>query len=207
MNSLDQIINLKVKITNLLDESVSGTIYAFSSKQRVLALKITSQATGKSPPPPEDSYKIINTAFIKSISVLPPLPKKNQRPNDSLSPEASIDVKKLEASLNEMLENANKNPSKKSSPQPGTTQGPKKSDSGSLASKVFDKLSAKLGKDNVQWQGKDSILLFKEVMISKPYALNKISNARRTQTSKHLEKAKSALREVWLSEDNIERGG
>ncbi|GEQ72159.1 hypothetical protein JCM33374_g5845 [Metschnikowia sp. JCM 33374] len=214
MNSLDQIVNLKVRITNLLDESISGTIYAFSTKQKVLALKVTHQPTGKSPSPQDDSFRIINTAFIKSINVLPPFPKKNSRPSEFPSNVPKIDVKQLEHTLNKMLESANKIPEVQASQRansPATGKFPntshKKADTGTLASKVFERLSSKLGKENVQWQGNDSILLFKEVSVSKPYALNKISNSKRTQSSKYLEKARVALREAWLEDDNSKRGG
>lgn len=204
MNSLDQVINLKVKITNLLDESISGTIYAFSLKQKVLALKTTPPPTGKSPPPlQEDSFKIINTSFIKSISVLSLTSKKYMRPLDP-APVSKIDIKSLELYLNKIIENANKSPS----PQPPThSLAPPNKKNDTLAAKVFEKLSLKLGRENVQWQGNESILLFKEVAVSKPYALNKISNSKRTQSSKYLEKARAALREVWLADNNSHRGG
>ncbi|OBA21699.1 hypothetical protein METBIDRAFT_41588, partial [Metschnikowia bicuspidata var. bicuspidata NRRL YB-4993] len=208
MNSLDQVVNLKVRITNLLDESISGTIHAFSLKQRVLALKLTPTQAGKSTPslqPVNDLYKIMNTSFIKSITVLPPFPKKHQRSLDQPAHVPKLNVAKLEEALNQMLSKANQT-MPKHSPQPSPVPtGIKKSES--PASKVYAKLLVKLGKENVQWQGNDSILLFKEVAVSKPYALSRISNSKRTQSSKYLEKAKTALREIWLADDNSTKGG
>lgn len=80
ITNFEQIINLKVKITTLLDQTIIGYIYTFSSSNEIIVIRITSNQlltqkkqnytyTG-------DTYRILNTAFIKSIQVLPPFPKR-----------------------------------------------------------------------------------------------------------------------------------
>lgn len=197
MNSLDQVVNLKVRITNLLDESVTGYIYTFSAKQRVLALKLNGNGP-KNSTPGETTFRIINTSFIKSIQVVPPYNKKSATTYDNAPPQraGNLNIEHLEAELNRVIKNTHAN-------EPEIQKKP----ATPLALKVCARLEAILGKENVHLQSNESILLFKEVAVSKPYALNKISNGKRTQTSKHLEKVRSALREVWMSPDNSRRGG
>lgn len=202
MNSLDQVVNLKVKITNLLDESIVATIYAFNAKQEVLAVKVWSPHGQKSGSgaPRIDEFKIINTAFIKSLQVMPPFPKKGQRPYTGYNQRlAKVDVAKLEADLNRAISQHRD--------LPAETRGPKqKAEASPLAAKVFARLSNKLGKENIQWHGNESILAFKEIVISRPYALNKI-NTKKSHASKHMDEVRSALRETWLEVDSSKRGG
>lgn len=203
MNSLDQLVNLKVKITNLLDESTVATIYAFNSSQEVLALKVSSSSGQKNGSAKLDEFKIINTAFIKSLQVMPPFPKKGQKiPHGYEKKLTKIDIQKYEAELNRAISQH-----QNSSVERSNTTTSKKSEASPLASKIFDKLSNKLGKENVQWHGNETILAFKEIIISRPYALNRISNSKKSQASKHIDEVRSALREIWLEVDNSKRGG
>lgn len=239
MNTLEQAINLKVEVTTLIDETIVGTIYAFSPNQRVIALKTTSSASGK------DLFRIINTSFIKSISIAHPVPKRFNKASESFKGKP-VDLNKLKARLEHSLEKISKGSSVKhnihaaridkpnkaeppKTPPVNTTTPPastsaavpplssrtshstqalhKKLEPSPLALKVYDKLVDKFGKENVMLQNNDSVLLFKEVAIGKPYALNRISNSRRSQQSKHLEKVKTALREIWLLGNNSKQGG
>lgn len=201
MNNLDQLINLKVKITNLLDETTTATIYAVNPSHEVLALKISP--TNKNGGAKHDQIKIINTAFIKSLQVLPPFPKKGHKPANIHVPKLTkVDVGKFEAGLDKAVNQYRSTPGGQS--HPGNH---KRTEASPLASKIFNKLSSKLGKENVQWNGNETILAFKEIAISRPYALNKVSNSRKSQGSKHLNDVKSALRESWLEVDNAKRGG
>lgn len=201
MNSLDQVINLKVKITNLLDESIVATIYAFDPKQEVLALKVSPPHGTKngSGAPKLDEFKIINTAFIKSLQVIPPFPKKGQRPYTGFNQRiAKVDIAKLEADLNRAISHHRHVPT--------NTGANHKAETSPLAAKIFDRLSKKLGKENIQWQGNEGILAFKEIVISRPYALNKV-NTKKSHPSKHTDEVRSALRETWLEVDSSKRGG
>lgn len=202
MNSLDQIINLKVKITNLLDESVTAHIYAFNPRQEVLALKVVPSHGSKAGAAKLDHFKIINTAFIKSLQVLPPFPKKGHKPYTGYNQKLSkVDIEKLEADINKAIaQHRNGSPAETRAPAKKTEVSP-------MALKIFEKLSARLGKQNVQWHGNEAILAFKEIIISRPYALNKISNSKKSQASKHIDEVRSALRESWLDVDNSKRGG
>lgn len=201
MNSLDQVVNLKVKITDLLDVSLVGTIYAFSPSQEVLAIKV-QPPQGKS----DEVYKIINTSFIKSLQVLPHK-KKPTGPTQL----RKVDTKRLEEEVAAAVKlypkpdetRKDDKPAKRASPPPGQ----KKHTVSALAGTFFDKFIARFGKENVQWHGNEAILLFREVSVSKPYALNKVSNSPRAQASKHIDKIRTALREIWLEMDNAKRGG
>lgn len=211
MNSLEQVINLKVEVKTLIDETIVGTIYAFSPKQHVIALKMSgSSSDGK------DLFRIINSSFIKSITIAHPAPKKFPKHSEQFKARP-VDLKKLEARLKSAVERAAppnaSTPVQKNEPVNGknnhnnNNQAPKKSEPTALALKVHDKLVAKFGKENVSLQNNDAVLLFKEVLISKPYALNKISNSKKSQSSKHLDKVKAALREIWLLGNNSQQGG
>lgn len=243
MNTLEQAVNLKVEVTTLIDETIVGTIYAFSPNQHVIALKTSSSSAGN------DLFRIINSSFIKSITIAHPIPKRFHKTSEFFKGRP-VDLKKLETRLKHSLEKASTVSSRKpttaeahttksttaaskkgavtnstaSSTTPSSASIPaaaplsarptnsaqavhKKLEPSPLALKVYDKLVGKFGKENVMLQSNDSVLLFKEVAIGKPYALNRISNSRRSQQSKHLEKVKTALREIWLLGNNSKQGG
>lgn len=205
MNHLDQTINLRVKVTNLLDESLQGLIYAFSPKQRVLAIQLFPHTPHKGNT--DDCIKLVNTSFIKTIQVLPHNKKSYKSPEPQ---KAKVDLLQLETEINAAILAANNN-----STAHGETakllnnngQHKKNTKLSPLAQKVYLRLSELLGKENVQIQNNETILLFKEVAVAKPYALTKISNSKKTQSSKHIETARTALREVWMGLDKLKRGG
>ncbi|WPK26348.1 hypothetical protein PUMCH_003699 [Australozyma saopauloensis] len=188
MNSLDQAINLKVQVTTLIDETITGTIYAFSPKQHVIALKTP------------ELYRIINSSFIKTLTLTGPVPKRFHKSHESFKGKP-VDIRKLEARLKNAVERGGVENHTKS------VAASKKPEPSALALKIHGKLVNKFGKENVHLQGNDSMLLFKEVVVGKPYALNKISNGKKTQSSKHLEEVKTALREMWLLGNNTKQGG
>lgn len=208
MNSLDQAINQKVEVITLLDETIVGTIYSFSPRQHVLALRMPSDD--------KDVFRIINSSFIKSIALAGPISKVTRPESFKGKP---VDLRKLEQRLKQAVDRASGHGSSSTSPPTSlptaassrrnlhASVAPKKSDPSPLALKVFDKLVNKFGRENVLLQNNDSVLLFKEVIITKPYAVNRISNSKKTQSSKHLDKVKTALREIWLLCNDSKQGG
>lgn len=180
MNSPDQLVNIKVRVTNLLDETTVGTIYAFNPSHDVLAIKLAN-ASKKT-----DDYKFINTAFIKSLQVLPPFPRKGHRLAGYLGTLTKADIGQLEAQL------------ARAAVEP---KGPKHS---AVALKFFDGLVARLGRANVEWAGAEIILVFGEIAISRPYALNRIAPRK---PSTHVDEVREALKDIWLAGDSPRRGG
>lgn len=207
MNSLDQTINLKVKITDLFDNSITATIYAFSASQEVLALKVHPANGPKKANSEDETFRIINTSFIKSLQVLSPYPKKTGKGIEAITRIKKVDIQQLESKFNvPTKEHTKPTEQKPRAALPGASH-PKKNTPSPMAAKIFDKLLSRFGKENILWHGNDSILLFREVSVSKPYALNKISNSKKAQSSEHIEKIRTALREIWLEMDNSRRGG
>ncbi|KAK6201207.1 uncharacterized protein RJT21DRAFT_33584 [Scheffersomyces amazonensis] len=100
-NSYDQVINLKVKITTLLDQNITGLIYTYSTSNNVLVLKITENSHNKNSHSNNNNnnnnenttndnnnnnnnnnkscYRIINTAYIKKIQVVSSIKKNAQQ--------------------------------------------------------------------------------------------------------------------------------
>ena len=70
--NFDQIINLKVKIITLLDQIIIGQIYTYSSSNEIIIIKTKTNTNDNKQNSVFSTYRIINTAFIKSIQVLPP---------------------------------------------------------------------------------------------------------------------------------------
>lgn len=203
MDRLDQTVNLKVKITNLLDQTITASIYGFSASQDVLALKDFPANGNKS----TDVYKIVNTAFIKSVQVLPPFPKKGQKLQTCNGKLTKVDINQFQSHLNKLIDKSKQMLPLAEITNEETKAPNKEPEISPLARKLFSKLTEKLGPENVQWHGNESMLLFKEIIVSKPYALNKISHSKRSQSSKHINKVKIALRDTWLEIDNAKRGG
>lgn len=214
MNSLEHVKHLKVELTTLIDETIGGTIYAFSPKQQVIALKTARSSTdGK------DLFRIINSSFIKSISVIGSSHERFSDHHENFKGRP-IDLAKLESRLNLAVEKFRSS----SVPPVGTLTiaapastvtkstgmsiaSTNRAEPKALALRVYDELVIRFGKENVLLLNNDSVLLFKEITICKPYALNRISNSKRSQSSMHLEKVKGALREIWLLGNNSKQGG
>lgn len=204
MNHPDQLLNLKVKITNLLDQSVTGTIHGFSSNHDVLALRISPTSGNKSNGPRQDVFKIVNTCFVKSLQVLLLTPKKGQ--NSPTQKFSKVNIDMLQSRLNKIIQNR-KHKSSLHHASNEKHSSVKRTEISPLALKIFNRLSTKLGAENVEWHGNESILVFQEILVSKPFALNKISQSKKSQSSKHINKLKIALRDTWLEVDNARRGG
>ena len=81
IQTFDQVFNLKIKITTLLDQEITGVIYTYSLSNEILVLKTSNLRTSKDKEltSPHSTYRVINTSFIKSIMVLQPFPQKNKR--------------------------------------------------------------------------------------------------------------------------------
>lgn len=193
MNNLDQIVNLKVKVTTLLDQSITGTIYACSSTHELLALKTSNN--GKHGMKPE-TFRFINTAFIKTIQVLQPFPKKNQFINHKNNTHLNtIPIKDIQTNLKDSIENYKNSI---------LINNPKAS---AMAIKIFEKFFKLYGSDNVKWQG-DSIILFDEIKIMKPYTPGITGSIiKLDENTKATTMVENVLKEIWLEVDNEKRGG
>lgn len=178
---MDLLVNAKVKVITLLDQAIQGYIYACSSSQALLALRITNN-TGKSPQIKPETYRVLNTTFIKTIQVVTPAPKKNGKLQ--VQPYYIL-IEEIEAALVD----SGKRPVKSA-----------------IANRIFAKFVKKLGSENVKWDGNDIILL-NEIKSSRPYTLAKGNISQLTTNSKHLEPVQKALKEIWLELDSEKRGG
>lgn len=193
MNSLDQALNLKVKITTTVsDLPISGSIFACSANNELIALKVSNPGNKAK----NEAYRFVNTAFIKTIQVLPPFPKKagsqTQKPQTSFF---NMPIKDLEFKLHNAISNYNEQP--EISPAKGPTMG----------ARVFEKLSAVHGHDNVKWQGNDTIVIHDQIKVSRPYTLGKKNITKLSPNTKYLEPVQNTLREFWIAADNEKRGG
>ncbi|ODV77146.1 uncharacterized protein CANTADRAFT_23969 [Suhomyces tanzawaensis NRRL Y-17324] len=192
VKTFNQAVNTKVKVTTLLDQTITGYIYTFSSSNEVLALKVLNHEAKKANPK-SDTYRIINTSFIKSIQVLPPYPKKGNNSNvinkHMQVNYSNILIPELERSLNAAIQNYKPAPK------------PEHNNSNHITNKLFDKLKNKFGAAQVKKAGND-IILFNEIKLSKPYTLAKL-----TGTSTHTPEIQKALKEFWLEDTNEKRGG
>lgn len=210
---MSEVVNVRVKITNLLDQQITGVIHSFNPSQTVLALKMEPS-----------KIRIINTAFVKAVQVMPPPYKKYNNSHKNLHARLSkVDLRKLEADLNESIARhrpQNVKPEGKQEGKPESKpegklektglkpsnpqkQHLKRRDSSAHALTIFNNLTAKFGKGNVQWLSNDSINVFKDVVIAKPYTLNKMGGKR----SPKAEEVKNALREILLDVGPGKRGG
>lgn len=213
---MSDVVNVRVKVTNLLDQSIVGFIHSFNPSQSVLALKMDPS-----------KIRIINTAFVKAVQVMQPNKKNHNSSHKHQHPKLSkVDIRKLEADLNESIarykpvEETEKSTTSSEKPahekqhtlkhhqlhQPNR-QHLKRRDSTSHgnanALTIFNSLVSKFGKENVQWLPNDSINVFKDVVIAKPYTLNKMGGKR----SPKAEEVRNALREILLDVGPGKRGG
>ncbi|RLV91173.1 hypothetical protein JA1_004046 [Spathaspora sp. JA1] len=200
INNLEQIINLKVKITTLLDQTIIGYIYSFSSSYEVLSLRI---------PEKKDIYRIINTSFIKSIQVLPPFPNKkstsNKYNNLVLNP---IDINKLDEFLQSKIIEYKVEPVSVSTSSSVSTANTGSKKSPPIVHRLYDKFVKLYGKDKVRYNSNQhDIIIFEEIKISKPFTLNKSNFHKLKVDSIHGDSVYRALKQFWLEVDNEKRGG
>lgn len=194
MNTWEQALNLKVKITTTVsDQAISGSIFACSSNNELIALKVSNPSNKTK----TDGYRFVNTAFIKTVQVLPPFPSKKGPAPQTKTQVALHDIplKDLEFKLNNAIADYD---DKQEINPPKTLP---------FGTRVFEKLSKVHGEQNVKWQGNDTIIIHDEIKVSRPYTLSKRNVQKLSQNSKHLEPVQNTLREFWLAADNEKRGG
>ncbi|KAI3406555.2 hypothetical protein KGF56_000687 [Candida oxycetoniae] len=225
IKNFDQVLNLKIKVTTLLDQEMIGVIYTYSSSNEILVLKTSNLRVSKDNKQvdPTSTYRVINTSIIKSIQVLPPFPsKKNnlkpyKRDEVSIKPINIQDLKKFVN--NEILkldgvEQPKKEQEKPISslateprhiPQHNTTPG------SSIASQLFEKLTTLYGVKNIKYgdQKRMEIIIHDEIKLIKPFTNTQknIQFINDKQQSKHTQSLNRALKQFWLEIDNEKKGG
>lgn len=189
MNGIESTVSLRVKVTNLLDQSTVGTIHSMTPSQAVMAIKLDGHKT-----------KIINTAFIKSIHVLTPPHKKHFSKYNSQQwrKPAKVDVAAIDRDANAAL--ANYKPTNRDARDHREHRDHR--DPNSLPQKIFSKFADRFGKENVTWLHNDTISIWNDVQVSRPYVLNKIS-----KKSPRSDEVRAALKQIWLDVDSHKRGG
>ena len=205
--NFEQIINLKVRITNLLDQIIIGQIYTYSSSNEVIILKTIDKKEGPS------TYRIINTSFIKSIQVLPPFNKKNlsNQKDDSVLPKITVDD--LKKNLEFQISNYNpESVTGQEAAKQGSSQSSQSSGKSNIPTLLFNKLVKLYGEKNVRFNGngkQNEIIVYEEIKIIKPFTNNKsnIQLMRDNGSKKHLDSVQRALKQFWLEIDNEKRGG
>ena len=179
--NFDQIINLKVKIITLLDQIIIGQIYTYSSSNEIIIIKTkTNINDNKQNSGVSSTYRIINTAFIKSIQVLPPFSRKNgNNKSDSSSSSSSssastllefININDLDKRLNHEINNYK--------PQPIQQQQASHTQPSNISTLLFNRLVKLYGDKNVKFGNGNSsttstkqseIIIFNEIKIIKPF--------------------------------------
>lgn len=205
--NFEQIINLKVRITNLLDQIIIGQIYTYSSSNEVIILKTIDKKEGPS------TYRIINTSFIKSIQVLPPFNKKNlsNQKDNSVLPKITVDD--LKKNLEFQISNYNpESVTSQEAAKQGSSQSSQSSGKSNIPNLLFNKLVKLYGEKNVRFNGngkQNEIIVYEEIKIIKPFTNNKsnIQLMRDNGSKKHLDSVQRALKQFWLEIDNEKRGG
>lgn len=217
--NFDQIINLKVKIITLLDQIIIGQIYTYSSSNEIIIIKTkTNINDNKQNSSSTSTYRIINTAFIKSIQVLPPFSRKNgNNKSDSSSSSSSsastllefININDLDKRLNHEINNYK--------PQPIQQQQASHTQPSNISTLLFNRLVKLYGDKNIKFGNGNSsttstkqseIIIFNEIKIIKPFT-NIKSNIQiiKENGKKHLDSIQRALNQFWLEIDNEKRGG
>lgn len=221
--NFDQIINLKVKIITLLDQIIIGQIYTYSSSNEIIIIKTkTNTNDNKQNSGVSSTYRIINTAFIKSIQVLPPFSRKNgNNKSDSSSSSSSsastllefININDLDKRLNHEINNYKPQPIQPIQQQ----QQASHTQPSNISTLLFNRLVKLYGDKNIKFGNGNSsttstkqseIIIFNEIKIIKPFT-NIKSNIQiiKENGKKHLDSIQRALNQFWLEIDNEKRGG
>ena len=204
--NFEQIINLKVRITNLLDQIIIGQIYTYSSSNEVIILKTIDKK--KDHPLIESSILHLSKAFkfyhhlIKNLS--------NQKDNSAFP---KITVDDLKKNLEFQISNYNpESVTGQEAAKQGSSQSSQSSGKSNIPTLLFNKLVKLYGEKNVRFNGngkQNEIIVYEEIKIIKPFTNNKsnIQLMRDNGSKKHLDSVQRALKQFWLEIDNEKRGG
>lgn len=90
--TIDWTLGLKVRITTLLDNTITGTVYAFCQTTNTITLiedaqgnadssSTSSNAGAKQEPPKRPNYRIVKTSFVRDVTVLSKSKKPHAQPS------------------------------------------------------------------------------------------------------------------------------
>ena len=186
MNKLEQVENLKVKVTTLLDQTMVGTIYSWSSSNKVLALKVSNGKSNEG-----SNFRLINTAFIKLLQVMQPFSKKQQIHSSKKNSELHyIPVKDIEDSLNRI-----------------TLESSSRELPRSVGHKIYNTFCKAFGENSVKFLSENEISIRDQIVLIKPFNLEQKNILRIDQNTKIQGDVEKTLKNFWMDYDSERRGG
>lgn len=186
MNKIEQVENLKVKVTTLLDQTMVGTIYSWSSSNKVLALKVSNGKSNEG-----NNFRLINTAFIKLLQVMQPSSKKQQIHSSKKNSELHyIPVKDIEDSLNRITLESN------------SRELPR-----SVGHKIYNTFCKAFGENSVKFLSENEISIRDQIVLIKPFTLEQKNILRIDQNTKIQGDVEKTLKTFWRDYDSERRGG
>ena len=185
MNKIEQVENLKVKVTTLLDQTMVGTIYSWSSSNKVLALKVSNGKSNEG-----NNFRLINTAFIKLLQVMQPISKKQQTSSKKNSELHYIPLEDIEESLSRITLNSK------------LREVPH-----SLGHKIYNRLCKAFGENAVKFRSADEITVRDQITLTKPFTLEQKNIVKLDQSSKIQNEIEKTLKNFWREYDSERRGG
>lgn len=187
MNKLEQVENLKVKVTTLLDQSMVGTIYSWSSSNKVLALKVSNGNNNEK----GSNFRLVNTAFIKLLQVMQPISKKQQTNSSKKNSELHyIPVQDIEDSLNRI-----------------TLKSKSQEEPCSVGHKIYNTFCKAFGENAVNFRSENEISIRDQIALIKPFTLEQKNIVKIDQNTKIQGDIEKTLKTFWREYDSERRGG
>ncbi|ODQ82320.1 hypothetical protein BABINDRAFT_10781 [Babjeviella inositovora NRRL Y-12698] len=195
MVNLEQSLGLKVKVTTILDNTITGTIFAYSPTSQLLTLQ-------QDTPSKSDlaSYRIIKTEFLKELQVIPN-GAKGAAKNGKTKAYQFSSFSKIQPAVHALDEAAITAKVAEKIKQCELALKTTNKNASSEGQEIFNKLYKTL--PDVKWIGTDIVVLG-EVKIAKPYFVKDISNNAGAKENPLIARIVGGY---WLDQENSKKGG
>lgn len=182
--SLEQALGFRVKIINVLHDTVEGKIYSYNSSSNTLTIQLPKR-TQTTP-----SFKIIKCSFIKSLEVIGDKPSYNSFKKQQIKP-SLVNIERVQELLNDMLDSTAKAAEMK---RRGITKE---------GQYIFEALSRTVS--DTRWDGKNIVVL-DDIIIAAPYTIESIKslNERNNQSLNLIHKI---IERSWKELESNVKGG
>ncbi|CAG98869.1 Lsm12p [Kluyveromyces lactis] len=182
--SLENILGLKVKITDVLDHVTQGKVYSFNSNNDTITLIVGKKNKAY-------TFEIIQTSFIKHLELVGEKANPSSFKKDHVKP-SYVDLDRVKNALAKTIDTAAKKE---------MSIGKNVSYEGQF---IFDLIHKTIS--DIVWKGK-SIVVLDELEINPPYQLGSIKPLQGRTDVKSKELIDKIVESAWNKLENERKGG
>ncbi|KAG0675311.1 hypothetical protein C6P41_002262 [Kluyveromyces marxianus] len=182
--SLENILGLKVKIANVLDNVTQGKVYSFNSSNNTITLIVSRKNK-------THTFKIIKTSFIKHLELVGEKHNPSSFKKDQIKP-SYVNIDRVQNRLHHSIEEAKSK--EKLIGKNVTYEG----------QFIFDLINKTIS--DTRWKGK-SIIVLDELEIAPPYQIKNVKPVPGKKDVKSKDLIEKIVHTAWNRLENERKGG